>query len=369
MVSRIPKIELYCCWFVWLSGCWLLFLILFSTSSRNYIDPHKAVQELFDWVYTKPTPSENVERNEGIDFEIDNEEDAKLNEVITSAISSSLLCGDIISSSADLITEGQQIISALPTKTEMLVLDEQSSLESVLLAAALDVFNDEESLPHTITPDEQVPLEKKNLSKTPEKTEVSSSSGNPVRYCKCVEKEKACKLCKKSEFYNIDWDDVNKSFWRRDFVRRRSWFDAHVKIIEPVRRTVPDTVTEPVAKAKRTRTLEYYLPANKDTGLKVRVCKSAFLSTLRLKTGGRVIEFVRHKTTSGSSPTIDHRGSWFRKEIHLVEKDKIREHIESYKSYVSHYTRKNAPNRRYLDSELNIVTMHKSVFFLNFAKM
>ena len=79
--------------------------------------------------------------------------------------------------------------------------------------------------------EEQVPLEQNNLFKTPEKTEVSSSNGNPVRYCKCIEKETACKLCKKSEFYNIDWDDVNKSFWRRDFVRR-SWFDAHVKIIE-----------------------------------------------------------------------------------------------------------------------------------------
>ena len=84
---------------------------------------------------------------------------------------------------------------------------------------------------------------------------------------------------------------MNKSFWRRDFVRRRSWFDAHVKIIEPVRRTVPDTITEPGAKAKRTRTLEYYLPANKDTGLKLRVCKSACLSTLGLKTDGRVTEF------------------------------------------------------------------------------
>ena len=143
----------------------------------------------------------------------------------------------------------------------MLVLGEQSSSESVLLAAALDVINDEESLPRTITPEEQAPLEQNNLSKTPEKTEVSNSSGNPVRYCKCVEKEKACKLSKKSEFYNIDWDGVNKSFWRRDFVRRRFWFDAHVKIIEPVRRTVPDTITEPGAKAKRARTHNYYLPA------------------------------------------------------------------------------------------------------------
>ena len=36
--------------------------------------------------------------------------------------------------------------------------------------------------------------------------------------------------------------------------------------------------------------------------------------------------------------TIDHRGSWVRKEVILVEKDKIREHVESYKPYVSHYT-------------------------------
>ena len=100
------------------------------------------------------------------------------------------MCGDITSSSADFITEGQRIISALPTKTEMFVLDEQSSSESILLAAALYVINDEESLPRTIIPEEQVPLEQNNLSKTPEKMEVSSCSGNPVRYCKWVGKEK-----------------------------------------------------------------------------------------------------------------------------------------------------------------------------------
>ena len=61
-------------------------------------------------------------------------------------VRSLVLCCVVILSpqSADLIT-GLQIISAFPTKTEILVLDEQSSSESVLLAAALDIINDEES--------------------------------------------------------------------------------------------------------------------------------------------------------------------------------------------------------------------------------
>ena len=73
-----------------------------------------------------------------------------------------------------------------------------------------------------------------------------------------------------------------------------------------------------------------------------------------MKTDGRVTEFVRYKTSSAKSPTIDCRGRWERKPEHLV---KMREHIESYKPNVSHYTRKNAPNRRYLDSELDINIM------------
>ena len=51
MVSRIPKIELL---FFWLSGCWLLFLIIFYMSSRNYIDPNKAVQELIGYTLNLP---------------------------------------------------------------------------------------------------------------------------------------------------------------------------------------------------------------------------------------------------------------------------------------------------------------------------
>ena len=62
-------------------------------------------------------------------------------------VRSLVLCCVVILSpqSADLITEGQQIISAFPTKTKILVLDEQASSESVLLAATLDIINDEES--------------------------------------------------------------------------------------------------------------------------------------------------------------------------------------------------------------------------------
>ena len=76
-----------------------------------------------------------------------------------------------------------------------------------------------------------------------------------------------------------------------------------------------------------------------------------------MKTDGRITEFVRQKTTLTCSPTIDRRGRWVRKEEHMIDKVKIREHIESYKPYISHYTRKNATNRRYLDSEIDITTM------------
>ena len=93
--------------------------------------------------------------------------------------------------------------------------------------------------------------------------------------------------------------------------------------MEPTRRTSSDTITGPDGKAKRSRSLEYYIPVDNISGIKVRVCKSSFLSTLGLKTDGRITEFVRQKTTLTSSPTIDRRGRWVRKEEHMIDKEKL----------------------------------------------
>ena len=165
-----------------------------------------------------------------IDFEIDNEKDGKSKElVITNAISSALLCGETLNiqintCSPNLITEAQQITSTLATKTEIVREYDQSSElpKGNEILGANTRGNTYEYKSWRISKNHVTMLiltmySRPNSQITylqPKKREVSSSDDNPVRPCKCAEKERACcLLCKKNEFHNIERDDVNQSFY------------------------------------------------------------------------------------------------------------------------------------------------------------
>ena len=291
--------------------------LLFDMLSRKSIDPEKAVEEILDWVYTGKCNSnlEIVENKESdnIDFIIQNKE-----------VQLIVLCF-VVMILVQILSQMLITISSMHSQNSIL---EDSSFDEVVLLAEVHsnyIFN--ENCQH-----------EDNILSTSPKMRKASNASYPVLPCKCINKETACK---KSEFFKvIAQTNINESFWGKDFLKRRSWFDAQIKIIVSTRRHNTATITEPHGKPKRARTLEYYLPVG---GLKARVCKNSFLSTLGLKTDGRVTEFVRYKISSDKSPTIDRRGRWERKPERLVNRVKMREHIGSYKPYVSHYTRKMPP--------------------------
>ena len=255
---------------------------------------------------------ENKE-SDNIDFIIQNKEVQSDEKIIVGAINSALFCGD--DSCSDLGADAQHIISSMHSQNPIL---EDSSFDEVVLLAEVhsnSIFN--ENCQH-----------EDNILSTPPKMRKASNASYPVLPCKCITEETACFNCKKSEFFKvIDQTHINESFWGKDFLKRRSWFDAHIKIIVPTRRHNTATITESHGKPKLAWTLEYCLPVG---GLKARVCINSFLSTLGLKTDGRVTEFVRYKTSSDKSPIIDRRGRWERKPEHLVNRVKMREHIREF---------------------------------------
>ena len=55
------------------------------------------------------------------------------------------------------------------------------------------------------------------------------------------------------------------------------------------------------------------------------------------------------------SPNIDRRGKNLRP--HKVDHEIIRQHINSYNPSISHYSRENAPNRRYLNPDITVKQM------------
>ena len=90
-----------------------------------------------------------------------------------------------------------------------------------------------------------------------------------------------------------------------------------------------------------------------------RVCKTAFLSIFGISNGrlGRALET---QTSSGGVPHTDQRGRHEPPNKTPPEKlELVKEHIESFPAYESHYSRKDNPNRKYLSPSLSISKMYQ----------
>ena len=144
--------------------------------------------------------------------------------------------------------------------------------------------------------------------------------------------------------------DINLLFWYKSFDERRQWLDSYITI-SPLKNKKVNRI-----KDNRNVTLTYYLPI--DNGGKLQICKTLFLSTSGMKTDSAITEFVRCKRNSsgGLSPTSVGKGKHKRKLKYI---DNVKEHINSFHPYVSHYKLRDAPNRRYFDSECSISVLHK----------
>ena len=146
---------------------------------------------------------------------------------------------------------------------------------------------------------------------------------------------------------------INDEYWKMNFTARRVWLDAHIDISSKKR-----DYTVQKSSFIRKKTLTYKLP--NILGSKIQVCKPMFLATLGLKTDGMITEFKNAKDRfkhTKISPNEDRRPG--HDPVNKLNHDIIKEHINSYKPVVSHYQLLNAPNRRYLDSELSVSILHK----------
>ena len=108
----------------------------------------------------------------------------------------------------------------------------------------------------------------------------------------------------------------------------------------------------------RKNSLNYKLPSQQ--GAKIDVCKTMFLRTLGLKTDVMVTQLLkakRRRYEDNIAPINDRRGKHEVYENHKADHKAIRYHINSYKPSISHDTRVNAPNRRYLNPEITVTDM------------
>ena len=107
--------------------------------------------------------------------------------------------------------------------------------------------------------------------------------------------------------------------------------------------------------SKRGNTRTYYVNNGERS---VRVCKKAFLS-IHGVSSGRITRILAGQVEQGGVPKLDRRGR--HEPPNKTTADDlalIRQHIESFPVYVSHYSRNDNPNRHYLSPDLSVSKMY-----------
>lgn len=139
-------------------------------------------------------------------------------------------------------------------------------------------------------------------------------------------------------------------FWSTGaFNTQNSYICGCIKILEPKRR-----YTKTPSTSRRSYSRVYYL--NKGA-LSVRVRKLVFLRTFGISNGG-VDRALKAKIDRNGSPPVDGRGQ--HEPANKTTDDdlaRVKQHIEEFPKYQSHYSRQSNPNRQYLSPDLNVSKM------------
>ena len=136
----------------------------------------------------------------------------------------------------------------------------------------------------------------------------------------------------------------HRLYWGGSFASKRTFFLKFVR----------DAVCKNPGTGRRNRSTKYFMVD--EEGSKVRVCRTMFLHTLGLRSDARMKSFRAALQKDGSCITEDKRGG-NRRPMPTIDKA-IGEHIQSYHPQISHYARKHAPLRRYLEASLSITKLY-----------
>ena len=147
----------------------------------------------------------------------------------------------------------------------------------------------------------------------------------------------------------IDQNKIFKEFNELgSFDLQNAYLHGLIKGYEPKRR-----YTSQRSESRRQRSYSYHVRAQ---GKECKVCLKAFLS-IHGVSNKRVMTARKGQTT----PTLDQRGKHDKRPNKTPPNavDAIKSHILSFPRQMSHYSRHDNPNRRYLSPELSITKMHQ----------
>ena len=131
--------------------------------------------------------------------------------------------------------------------------------------------------PTTDLSDETTRPKKKKRCRSQEERVLRDTVQYPIRdICNCKVRGNAC-----TTIFGEHRKTFNSLFWSADFLGRRQWFDANIKV---------------TIRSDRRNKLEFSSP--NISGNKVKVCKVMCLSTLGLRTDRIVTEFISSKQSN-----------------------------------------------------------------------
>lgn len=196
-------------------------------------------------------------------------------------------------------------------------------------------------------------LSKKARFRSPDVRVMRDALNHPVK--------KACKCRRKcsTKVSEVRRSIINTEFWKLDEAKRKLWVHARIVESEVMRHRPRDE--QPSGHAK-TKSRFYRLIDDEEH--EVIVCKTFFLTTLGFEaTNDRIIKTATElgMTVLPHSPQRGKHAPW-----NKIDKQLIKDHIESFHPVISHYRRAHAPNKRYLPCDLTITAMHKDfcgIFF------
>ena len=142
-----------------------------------------------------------------------------------------------------------------------------------------------------------------------------------------------------------------EGFWSSaDFNVQNAYICSCVKVTEIARR-----YTSSGSSSRRSHSRIYYVC---NGSVSSKVCKTAFLRIHGLS-NGRLDRALQAQAKSGGSPHSDQRGHHEPgNKTGDADMNYVKEHINSFPKYQSHYSRSDNPNRHYLSPSLSVALMY-----------
>lgn len=168
--------------------------------------------------------------------------------------------------------------------------------------------------------------------------------------CKCVH---SCQVLS-IEYRNNLWQTFHDL---KKYKRQQNFSKSYIRP-EPVKRRRNKSQSDSI----RNKSVKYFIPVL--GGQTVQVCRAVFLDTFGIDKSR--VNLIANKVFNGELDIGDGRGGCRRGDNKIYWKQKIKEHINSFPTETGHYNRSDAPNRRYLSSDLNISMMYRE-FLKNYC--